>query len=286
MTLRELRQSQQLSLDEMAIILGKSRGSLSAYENGKTKIPDEVYERVVEHFQVDIREETLKQLEAGPKQGENTITGEELKSLRLAHYLSQKQLADIIGKSPSSVINYEKGVGKVPADAAMRLEKWLKNQPAVSSSNVASHAAVPASAEKSDDVQETGTSVSSPVREEDTTKEELEKKETEKEDAKKEVEKEETKKEAEKEEAKKEVEKEQTKKEAKQKETKNEEKEESKEKLPHVFIQAQSGSTISVEEVVNRVQEVVPTVDNIYVKPEENRAYWTAGKHNGSTLLW
>ena len=56
--------------------------------------------------------------------------------------------------------------------------------------------------------------------------------------------------------------------------------------LLEVFIQSQSGATISVQEVVKMVQGVVPSVDHIYIKPAENRAYWTAGTHTGSTLLW
>ena len=47
-----------------------------------------------------------------------------------------------------------------------------------------------------------------------------------------------------------------------------------------------SGATISLEDVIKMVKELVPSVDSIYVKSGENRAYWTAGKHNGSMALW
>ncbi len=56
--------------------------------------------------------------------------------------------------------------------------------------------------------------------------------------------------------------------------------------LPRFFIQSQSGGEISQEELIRRIHSVCPDADHIYVKPGENRAYWTCGERNGFLELW
>ena len=53
-----------------------------------------------------------------------------------------------------------------------------------------------------------------------------------------------------------------------------------------VLIQSSAGGEISVQDVRAKVLDVVPTAECIYVKPDENRAYWTKGTSNGSVMLW
>ncbi|MBQ7486480.1 MAG: helix-turn-helix transcriptional regulator [Clostridia bacterium] len=49
-----------------------------------------------------------------------------------------------------------------------------------------------------------------------------------------------------------------------------------------VFIQSAMGGTITVEEVLSRLD----AVDTVYIKVEENKAYWVKGDENGSVDLW
>ena len=52
---------------------------------------------------------------------------------------------------------------------------------------------------------------------------------------------------------------------------------------PSVLIESLLGGTITVEEVLKRVPA---GVDAIYIKPEENKAYWVKGDETGSIELW
>ena len=225
MTLKELRYSQGLSLAEMGEILGKSRSSMNVYETGKIKIPEEVYARIEEHFHVNLREEADKKPkakaqpkpQAAPKEKQiEPMDGETLKEIRLAHNMTQKQLADLIGKSNTTVTGYEKGAVKVPAAVAETLRKWV-------------------AAQKKEPVLDT-----EPVEEEEEEPEEYQ---------------------------------------------------EildlaAEEDLVPVIVQSMMGGSIRVEDVVRKVMEVAPRADAIYIKPEENRAYWTAGKKAGHVILW
>ena len=50
-----------------------------------------------------------------------------------------------------------------------------------------------------------------------------------------------------------------------------------------LFIQSMMGGSITPEDVMKKVPE---GVDEVYVKPEENKAYWVKGNENGSVELW
>ena len=65
--------------------------------------------------------------------------------------------------------------------------------------------------------------------------------------------------------------------------------------LNNVIIQAKLGGSISVAEIKERTEraakdsEIAGDVVEIYIKPEENRAYWVAsdsGNNTGSVVLW
>ena len=55
-----------------------------------------------------------------------------------------------------------------------------------------------------------------------------------------------------------------------------------KKAAPTVIIQSIMGGEINVEEIIAKVGEV----EAIYVKPEENAAYWTRGDESGAVNLW
>ncbi|MDO5702897.1 MAG: hypothetical protein Q4G47_06050, partial [Lachnospiraceae bacterium] len=52
---------------------------------------------------------------------------------------------------------------------------------------------------------------------------------------------------------------------------------------PTLFIQSLLGGLITPEEVLKRVPA---DVDEVYVKPEENKAYWVKGEESGDVDLW
>ena len=55
---------------------------------------------------------------------------------------------------------------------------------------------------------------------------------------------------------------------------------------PVIAVQALMGGTIVTDEVIKKVKAVAPDVEQIYVKPEENKAYWVSKKRAGSVDLW
>ena len=50
-----------------------------------------------------------------------------------------------------------------------------------------------------------------------------------------------------------------------------------------ILIQSQLGGTITPEEVLKRIPD---GCDQVYIKPEENKAYWVKGDESGAVELW
>ncbi len=57
---------------------------------------------------------------------------------------------------------------------------------------------------------------------------------------------------------------------------------------PRITIQSVMGGEITVDEIVKRVDRVVEdgSVTNIYIKAEDNKAYYVSNRRRGSVLLW
>ena len=55
---------------------------------------------------------------------------------------------------------------------------------------------------------------------------------------------------------------------------------------PLFHVQRRERESLLLEEIKAKVAEVMPEVDVIYVKPGENRAYWTKGNDSGFVTLW
>ena len=51
---------------------------------------------------------------------------------------------------------------------------------------------------------------------------------------------------------------------------------------PTIIIQSAMGGEITVDEILAKVGDV----EKVYVKPEENAAYWVKGEENGAVALW
>ena len=50
-----------------------------------------------------------------------------------------------------------------------------------------------------------------------------------------------------------------------------------------IIIQSVLGGTITPEEILSRIPS---DADAVYIKPEENKAYWVKGSKSGSVELW
>ena len=53
-----------------------------------------------------------------------------------------------------------------------------------------------------------------------------------------------------------------------------------------VVIQSAMGGSITIDEILNRVRKIAPDASAVYVKTEENNAYWVQGKKTGAVTLW
>jgi transcriptional regulator with XRE-family HTH domain len=52
---------------------------------------------------------------------------------------------------------------------------------------------------------------------------------------------------------------------------------------PTIHIQSMLGGTITIEEIKKRIPA---DAESVYVKPEENKAYWVKGEETGDVDLW
>ena len=56
-----------------------------------------------------------------------------------------------------------------------------------------------------------------------------------------------------------------------------------KKKAPDIYIESMLGGAITADEILNRIPA---DAEAVYVKPEENKAYWVNGDQNGDVDLW
>ena len=56
--------------------------------------------------------------------------------------------------------------------------------------------------------------------------------------------------------------------------------------FPRMIIQSQKQEEVSLEDVIRKVKRVAPHAECIYIKPGENRAYWTARDEADWVWLW
>ena len=50
-----------------------------------------------------------------------------------------------------------------------------------------------------------------------------------------------------------------------------------------VYIQSLLGGTVTVDNILTRIPN---GIDTVYIKPEENKAYWVKGEESGDIDLW
>ena len=55
---------------------------------------------------------------------------------------------------------------------------------------------------------------------------------------------------------------------------------------PVVIIQSLLGGEISTEDLLEKINAAAPDAETVYIKPEENKAYWVSEEDSGSVDLW
>lgn len=109
--LKELRQKNNLTLDDIETKTGIKRGTYSNYENNKTEPKIETWQKLADYFNVS----------TSYLMGLNSDNfGNRIKELRIKHGLSQTELADKTGVSEQAISFYENG------KRHPKIETWQK----------------------------------------------------------------------------------------------------------------------------------------------------------------
>ncbi len=250
--LKEIRESHGLSQKKMAESLNIAVSSWNGYERGKTKPSQDLLKKICTVYHLDSLE---YEVETEPAKSAKT------------------------GKTATEKTAPGKAAGKATGRVSKKKEEAAKK----------------AAEKKAAEIK---------AAEKKAAEEEAAKKAAEEEAAKKAAEEEAAKKAAEEEAAKKVAEEEAAKKAAQEKSPKKtagrkknavnakvapapvEEEPPARVGAPAIVIQAMDGTGISVDELRQKVLDVAPSAECIYVKPDERRAYWTKGTSNGSVALW
>ena len=53
-----------------------------------------------------------------------------------------------------------------------------------------------------------------------------------------------------------------------------------------LIIQSPSGQEITPEDVKAKISSSVGTVEKVYIRPDEGKAYWVRGEEHGAIELW
>lgn len=101
--LKEIRLAYNMKRKDMCKVLGVSRATLSAYENGQRSIPYRHVKRI---------NRLLSTPE--PPTMNPALKGDELRLLRTSRGLSQQQVAEAFGVTHSAISYYERGVLPIP----------------------------------------------------------------------------------------------------------------------------------------------------------------------------
>lgn len=124
-TLKEARLEKKITQKDLGDMIGKSTQTIRDYEAGNYNIPGDVKAEIVSllgEFEVKTGASVKMPIgfKSGKKEGERT-----LKEARLEAGLSQKKLAERIGVSTQSIINYEKGAHGISEPAREKIEEVI-----------------------------------------------------------------------------------------------------------------------------------------------------------------
>ena len=111
--LKDLREDNDISQNDMAKILKVNRSTYSLWELGINIIPLDYLCSFADYFNVSIDYVlglTNKKVKSINKGFNKKKLGSNMKDIRLKHNLSQENIADIISVSQVAIVKYEKGL--------------------------------------------------------------------------------------------------------------------------------------------------------------------------------
>jgi len=176
------------------------------------------------------------------------MTSKELTQIREDRKLSKKEFAGLLGVTPMLLGKYEKGTCAIPDSIAEKLKEVADKAAAV---EIETKKAVRSTARKAQKVIEDAVAAAREAVEEKAAAQKSENRKESPEDKKVHEPAPET--------------------------------PASGRKAPKVFVQSLLGGTIAADEVLSRIPG---DADAVYIKPEENKAFWVKGGESGDITLW
>lgn len=127
--IRELRKNKGISMKQLGLMIGVSEQAISQYERGLRKIPLENKIKIAKALQVPINDIYTSANETiNDKLGDFMNLGERIKKVRTKKKITQKQLAEMIGKNIRTVQKYESGDIEVPLENLFKISEALNIQ--------------------------------------------------------------------------------------------------------------------------------------------------------------
>lgn len=123
--IRFLRRKNGWSQDYLAERLGyKSYTTIQKWESGVTEPPLKKAHAIAELFQIDIDDLTKKDL-AAQEENRPYLAGSNIKQARLHRRTTQKELAEAVGTTKSTIRSYEAGYREPSVEAMQRIADAL-----------------------------------------------------------------------------------------------------------------------------------------------------------------
>ena len=247
MNIKEIRTSLKLTQKDFANLIGKSVPTLKNYESGKTAPGKDVMAKISE-----LANASKDWLEGKASDAAVAAVGAMEKTNEMAESLSDAAtVAEIEAKK--TVRKGGRKAKEVAEDLAVKAEDVADT---ITANEIEVKKAVRKGGRKVKEAADSVVEAAKPVIEE----------------AKKVTKKDSTKKTA------KAAEKATTKKASKPDTKKSSEK-----PAPSLIIEAQMGGQITVDDILKKLPE---GAEQVYIKPEENKAYWVKGDESGEVILW
>ena len=269
MTIKELREEKGLSQGKFSESIGIGRTAIVGYEKGKFRPKDEVIAKIKEVYGVDISvpvekpkpTEEAKPAKRGkkeerPAEQKADGIGAAIKALRKEHGLSQKAFGESIGVKLPTVGAYEGGRIK-PSETVMEKIKEVYGPTALEAAAVETLVGEAPGSKKPAKRGKKKATPAAPAAEEKIPAKRGRKKEAVAPAKAAPV--------------------------LKEKKPRGRKKEaEAEAPKTTVIIQSPLGGSITLEEIL----EKTGPVDSVYVRVDENKAYWVHGDETGSVELW
>lgn len=129
--IKAARKAKKMTQPQLAALIDKHESSIRKYEKGLTDIPNEVIQKIAEVL--DTTPGELLGIIKNEKVEDVTINkilvGRNIKLARKKRHLKQKELAEIIGYTESSISKYEQGLTEIPNSVIELIAKALQVSP-------------------------------------------------------------------------------------------------------------------------------------------------------------